>query len=125
MLNIESENDKIGDFIWPVLAEFIFEVHENTLVFREIAKISSCQSVCQCSKFGLKYWSYILFIFNKNVYFELFYRWYCFDLVIVMVSIATIFLEHLNIYLYNVNPAIIKAMRLLRVVRGKFYGAGV
>ncbi|XP_066934051.1 voltage-dependent T-type calcium channel subunit alpha-1H-like isoform X1 [Clytia hemisphaerica] len=44
-------------------------------------------------------------------------KWYCFDLLVVIVSIISIFFDYLNVHISNVNPAAIKAMRLLRVIR--------
>ena len=46
------------------------------------------------------------------------FRWYVFDMVIVVVSVFSIGLEHVNLEREFVNPTAVKAMRLLRVVRG-------
>ena len=39
--------------------------------------------------------------------------------MIVVVSIISMLFDYLDVYLYNINPGIIRAMRFLRVVRGE------
>ena len=46
------------------------------------------------------------------------FRWYCFDMCIVVVSVLGIILEELNMNEIKINTAALKAMRMLRVVRG-------
>ena len=46
------------------------------------------------------------------------FRWYCFDMCIVVVSVLGIILEELNMNEIQINAAALKAMRMLRVVRG-------
>lgn len=53
--------------------------------------------------------------FGPKRYFK--EKWYCFDMLIVVVSIVGIVLENLDVEKLHVNPAAIKAIRMLRVVR--------